>query len=968
MKTQLLSLIVMACIQASAVPALAAGPPTEPILRIETGMHTAVIKSIGTDRAGRWLVTASNDKSLRVWELPAGRLVRTIRPPIGGGNEGRLDSVAISPDGSIIACGGWTGFNNQGSTDGPFEGHNIYLFNRASGKLIARITGLPDVISHLAFSPDGRYLATSLIGHNGIRIFHTSNWSLAGVDKEYGSDSYSAHFSRDNRLVTASLDGCVRLYDLFNGSLRLLAKVKAHDGGRPYAVSFSPDASRVAVGYENSTNVSVLSGRDLSLLYSPDTIGVQSGDLVEVAWSADGYYLFAAGQYKRQFEGVWKRAIRRWSDGGRGSFSNSAAADATIMDLALLPDGRLVYCTGDPAFGLLDQDGQRLLFVPAAIANYRDSQDKFLVSNDGSTVGFGYKLFGKYPATFDLATRNLTQGSAPVSLHAPVTSAAGLAIDGWKNTTEPKLNGSPLKLNKYEIARSLAIAPDAQSFVLGTDWCLRRFDHQGHLLWRVQVPVAVRAVNIAGNGSVVVVAYGDGTIRWHRLSDGKELLAFFPHADKKRWVLWTPSGYYDASTGGEELIGWHLNNGKDHAADFFPAAKFRSIKYRPDVIAKVLPALNESEALRLANIESGRLQQTAMVAQLLPPVVSIIGLDDGARVSSSSVTIRYTTRTPADAPVTGVRVLIDGRPVATERGIKVVAKDKSEQSVTVTIPEKDCEVSVIAENRNSSSDAATVRLVWAGRKQEEFTVQPKLYVLAVGVSAYKDPDLKLRYAAKDARDFAAAVQKQKGGMYRDVVIKTLVDAIATRDDVMDGLDWLQKEVTARDVGIIFIAGHGVNDPTGIYYYLPQNADTEKLKRTGVAFSDIKNTLASLAGKAVLFVDTCHSGNVMGTRRGVADINAVVNELASTENGTVVFASSTGKQYSLEDDKWGNGAFTKALVEGISGKADFTGKGRITINMLDLYLSERVKELTGGQQTPTTTKPQTIQDFPLAVRR
>jgi len=81
-----------------------------------------------------------------------------------------------------------------------------------------------------------------------------------------------------------------------------------------------------------------------------------------------------------------------------------------------------------------------------------------------------------------------------------------------------------------------------------------------------------------------------------------------------------------------------------------------------------------------------------------------------------------------------------------------------------------------------------------------------------------------------------------------------------------------------------------------------------------------------------------------------------------------FILGTGGQYALEDDKWGNGAFTKALVEGISGKADYGGKGKITINMLDLYLSERVKVLTGGKQTPTTTKPQTIQDFPLALKR
>ena len=83
---------------------------------------------------------------------------------------------------------------------------------------------------------------------------------------------------------------------------------------------------------------------------------------------------------------------------------------------------------------------------------------------------------------------------------------------------------------------------------------------------------------------------------------------------------------------------------------------------------------------------------------------------------------------------------------------------------------------------------------------------------------------------------------------------------------------------------------------------------------------------------------------------------------------VVFASSTGQQYSLEDPAWGNGAFTKALVEGIKGGADYTQDGTITINQLDLYLSERVKELTGNKQTPKTTKSQTVSASPIAVRR
>jgi uncharacterized caspase-like protein len=104
------------------------------------------------------------------------------------------------------------------------------------------------------------------------------------------------------------------------------------------------------------------------------------------------------------------------------------------------------------------------------------------------------------------------------------------------------------------------------------------------------------------------------------------------------------------------------------------------------------------------------------------------------------------------------------------------------------------------------------------------------------------------------------------------------------------------------------------------------------------------------------------------RRGVVVVSSVINELASAENGAVVFSSATGRQYALENKEWGNGAFTLGVVEGIRGKADYNATGRITLNMLDLYISERVKELTQGQQTPTTVKPPNVPDFPVAVLR
>ena len=108
--------------------------------------------------------------------------------------------------------------------------------------------------------------------------------------------------------------------------------------------------------------------------------------------------------------------------------------------------------------------------------------------------------------------------------------------------------------------------------------------------------------------------------------------------------------------------------------------------------------------------------------------------------------------------------------------------------------------------------------------------------------------------------------------------------------------------------------------------------------------------------------------MLGTgRRSVNnDLTAVVNELSSAENGVIVFAASTGRQFAQESSEWGNGAFTKAVIEGMTGKADISRTGRVTHKMLDLYVSERVKALTRGTQSPVTIVPQGISDFPVAI--
>lgn len=955
-------------------------PNRDPVLRIETGGHLSMITRISTDAAGRWIVTASEDKTARLWDGRSGQALAVLRPPLGSESIGAIYAAAISPDGRSVALGGNSNFGGN-------SGHLMHLFDRASASVPPKstITGLEAPLTQLAWSPDSQLIAIGL-RQEGLRVFRR-NLQFVGADPEFNEAIFGADFAADGRLAVASIDGSIRLYRIGRAGLERIARLAA-PGGKPYGLAFSPDGKTLAIGYQDSARVDLLDSSSLNPIHRID---MGSGNLGRVAWSTDGTKLFAAGGYVSN----GRFPVLAFGNKGTAVATEIGHFSNTIMSLVALPGGNVAAASAEPGWAVFTSGGQRVAGSQSQSADFRDSGTQFRLSADASVVSFRFRS-GDDNQVFDLNAGRLKAAPAPDQVMPPVQNGAPY-IDNWKNSTAPKVNDRALVLKPGEVSRSLAINTADRSFVLGTEWFVRRYSQAGTPLWERRVAAPAWAVNLSSDGSWIIAGLGDGSIRWFRAQDGVEQLALFAHPDKTRWIVWTPSGYYDTSVGGENLVGWHLNRAFNQSADFFSAGRFRDRLYRSDVIQKVLATGDEKEAFRSAQadlaaldaanaapaktMESAkapavtpvpakatvtRLTTDGDITEILPPIVELRS-DPTIETGAASVPVRFEVRSPSNAPVSGIKARVNGKLVRDLKGKSLRASGVKE--IEVPVPASDAEIMLFAENRHGKSDPVTIKVTHTTEHKAptQFEKYDKLYLLIVGISKYPEP-YTLGLANKDARDFSHHMAKQAGRLYTSAIPKLLIDEQATRQNILDGLKWLRDSVGEKDAGVVFFAGHGDNVGPN-YFFIPGDANAfpakgemksaadfdawkkKNAQSVWVPGDEIAKTLLSLKGRTVFFVDTCHSGNLARqANRQSSDMTGALNSM-DDEKGVLIFASSTSRELSQEDSAWGNGAFTKAIIEGIKGEADKDKSGLIRPSYLSAYVNDRVRKLTNNEQRP-----------------
>jgi uncharacterized caspase-like protein len=270
-------------------------------------------------------------------------------------------------------------------------------------------------------------------------------------------------------------------------------------------------------------------------------------------------------------------------------------------------------------------------------------------------------------------------------------------------------------------------------------------------------------------------------------------------------------------------------------------------------------------------------------------------------------------------------------------------------------------------------------------------VKPDLYIMAFGVSEYRNDQMNLNFAAKDARDLVRLFGAQKDS-YSKVLIDTLLDHQATAFNILD----LRKKLLNTKVDdrvILFIAGHGLLDKNLDYYLGTHDVDFGDPAVKGLAYEKLEQLLDGIpARNKILLMDACHSGEIdkeevalaaapveeqkqvkfraiPGTsvqKVGLENSFELMKELFSDlrkGNGTTVISSAGGAEYAMEGAEWKNGIFTYCLLSGLKEKkADLNGDGIVMLSELQQYLTLTVPELTQGKQRPTSRVENLTNDF------
>lgn len=956
-----------------------------PILTIDTGGHKSIIKDVMFTGDGRYIISASEDKTIRVWDTSTGEIVRVLRGQIGKGCEGKIYAAAISPDDRLLAVGGWlTGSRKEMSA--------IRLIDFQTGEVKALLKGHTNVILGLAFSSDGNRLISGN-AYETARIWDVHAQKAINVLKFHMDNVYAVAFSPDGTLaVTGSYNDTLTLWNAKSGSL--IKTLKGHTG-KVKSVAFTPNGKYLLSGSDDKTIrlwdgrtgkfAKVLASQDStvdSLSITPDGTKVITGH--GCCNSNSPSYVFSIPSGKKITSFTKHRNIVIATDispdGRTAATGGGADHEIYLWDLAtgqvkqkMVGKGKTIWSVG------FAKDGRSIAWGKAPKSN----------------LSFNKYIFLKQSLHIKSDSRTFELAIGPeVSSGSDYLRGVG-SVGPWSIRTKTGKFHKTLNIFKngnvvHEITRgstdggehrSLTLTHDGQTLISGGAWgYIASYNLQtGKKIHEfVGHTGDVCGVAASPDSRLLISGSADQTVKLWEINTGKLLLTIF-HGTDNEWVAWTPEGYYTSSAKGDKYVGWHFNNGKYKPADYYSAFQFERILYRPDYVNTYL--LYGGRRKKVESILGGGFFNIENLRAIAPPKIEIISPSYGKLFTHESrIALKFSVDSNS-IDMIDCSVFVNNIPVtpSAERILKGPNKRSFNKEINIPLINKKNIIRVEVFNGKSMGIAETVVY-----KKGIIKTKGKgdLYLLSVGVNEFsKMPSNNLDFAAADAKGLEKYYRNKEGKFFKHVFTKSISDFSTTKpskDSIINSLEFI-KSAKAEDTVVVFLASHGLSDPAGNYYFVPGDAsagDVAKLikgsaRGTTESFTNLSSliswevffdALRSVPGKRLLVVDTCQAKNIAGT----FDIHSLAKRSATSS--FALLAASKGNEESQEYPTGNHGLFTYALLKGLAGDGDSNRDGQVVLSELYEFISRfvennRDKEI--GKQTPQLTAPKELEEMVLA---
>ena len=847
-------------------------------------------------------------------------------------------TVAFSPDAKQILSGSWDG--------------TITLWDIDTGHKSKTFLGHANSIHSVAFSPDGKRVLSGS-DDDTVKIWDIDTGQE--LRSYYGWVNSNVVFSPSGSQILVCLSGNIKLLDTETGRE---ARAFSSNAASVRSAVFSPNGKQIL----SSSYANTIKFWDIELGLEIRTFSGHTGIVPSIAFSPDG---------KQFLSGSWDGTVKLWDIETGLEGRTFPGYNKYFSTVEFSPDGsQIIFGSEDMTVSLWDiSTGQevRTFSGHTHIIRYVafSLDGNYVISGSGdNTIRFWETESGLEIKTF------LEENVSSVALSPDRKQILFATYDGTIILRDIE-TGLEIRTFHTNAVHSVAFSPDGKKFLSGSS-------DKTVKLWDVNLNNEIMSfsghtdivftVAFSPDGNQVLSGSFDGTVRLWDVSAGKEIAQFIGFTDGE-WIVITPDGYYNASLYGDKYLNVRVGN-KVYGID-----EFRKTFNNPQIVEARLQG-RPDPVLVAETIQNA--------ASFEPPRVVISNPVDRADLASGQVELSVTV-VDQNQPISNIEVVVNGSRVGMDdmRGVNTGERGFSRASPTLNVTGTDRRVSfqfpvnlkagnniieVIASNgKADGKDRIEVNCLSASERL------PDLWILSIGVNSYNDNgNLKsLNYAVNDAQAIIDVFKNQEGKQYGQVNSLLVADGTQrppTRDNIIDSFDYF-RQAGEQDVLLLFIAGHGMNDDRGNFYFLPSDAafnDDGSIRISrAISHRDLQSVLDG-PGQKLLFIDACHSAGT-GSRLTQSTNNTQLARQLDN-NSTVIFTSSKGTETSKEMEELGHGAFTYAILEGLRGEADPYKDGSVTMKSLDTYVSRKVPQLTDRTQTPATYTPEGYVDFQLADLR